>query len=337
MAKTLISDIVVPENYERYLIERTAEQARFVAAGIINNDPQFDEIAQSGGRTANMPFFNDLSGARQILSDSASLSVNNIGTSTDAARIHNDGQAWSVNLLASTQSGEDPMGAIADLVGEYWARVNEDTLLASLKGVFADATMTANENGIAQEDTGFYDEDSTLNGETFIETLQKLGDAKQRITAIAMHSATEASLLKQDLIDFIPDSAGKATIPTFQGRLVIVDDTMPTRAGTTSGTVYTSYLFGAGAFANGNGQLGNRPLRGGFGTEAVEFARESLASDDILINRRRWILHPRGVKWSDGSVAGESPTDAELELAANWARVYEAKNVRLIKVDHNNL
>ena len=337
MAKTLVSDIVIPSNYERYLIERTAEEARFVASGIVDMDPQFDEIAQSGGKTVAMPFFQDLSGARQILSDSANLSVNNIDTEQDTAVMNNDAQAWSVNLLASLLSGEDPLGAIGDLVGEYWARTDETTLIAILKGVFAAASMSGNLNDIAAEAIVDYDEDTTLNGSTFIETLQKLGDAKQRITAIAVHSATEAALLKQDLIDFIPDSEGKATIPVFQGRLVIVDDSLPTTPGTTDGTVYTSYLFGAGAVARGNANLSERTLRGGFGSEAVEFSRVALASDDVLINRRRYIMHPRGVEWQSASFAGHSPTDTEFETAANWTRVYEAKNVRLIRVDHNNL
>jgi hypothetical protein len=36
---------------------------------------------------------------------------------------------------------------------------------------------------------------------------------------------------KLDLIDFVPDSQGKAQIRTFQGRAVVVDDSLPTRAG----------------------------------------------------------------------------------------------------------
>jgi len=36
-----------------------------------------------------------------------------------------------------------------------------------------------------------------------------------------------------------------------QGRRVVVDDNLPTRAGTTDGTVYTTYLFGQGAFGKG--------------------------------------------------------------------------------------
>jgi hypothetical protein len=72
----------------------------------------------------------------------------------------------------------------------------------------------------------------------------------------------------------------------------VVDDNLPTRAGTTDGVVYTTYLFGPGAFAKGAAALDSAPLQGGHGTEGVEMAREALASDTILINRRRYILHP---------------------------------------------
>jgi hypothetical protein len=117
---------------------------------------------------------------------------------------------------------------------------------------------------------------------------------------------------------------------------VIVDDTMPVRNGTTSGLVYTSYLFGPGAFAKGAAPLDSTPLQDGVGTEGVEIARQPLDSDTLLINRRRYILHPRGVKFTSASVAGDSPTNAELENGANWSRVFENKNVRIVAVDHNN-
>ena len=110
---------------------------------------------------------------------------------------------------------------------------------------------------------------------------------------------------------------------------------MPTRAGTTDGTVYTSYLFGAGAFGKGASPLASAPLQGGTGTEGVELARVPLDSDTVLIIRRRYILHPRGVKFTSASVAGDSPTNAELETAANWTRVFESKNVRIVAVTHN--
>ena len=82
--------------------------------------------------------------------------------------------------------------------------------------------------------------------------------------------------------------------------------------------------------------LDGTPLQGGFGTEGVEFARVALDSDTVLINRRRYILHPRGVKFNSASVAGDSPTNAELENGANWTRVFENKNVRIVAIEHNN-
>ena len=86
----------------------------------------------------------------------------------------------------------------------------------------------------------------------------------------------------------------------------------------------------------GAAPLDGTPLQGGFGTEGVELARAPLDSDSILINRRRFILHPRGVKFNSAAVAGDSPTNAELENGANWTRVFENKNVRIVAVEHNN-
>ena len=339
MAKTAVADVIIPEKFARYVIERTAERARFRESGIIGTDSEFDGIANGGGQTVKMPFWKDLTGGRQLLSDSGALTVNKITAAQDIARIHNDANAWSVNLLAKLLSGEDPMAAIGDLLADYWAREDELMLISSIKGVLAALDAEAGDPNylkIASESIAGQSAATRLTGITFIDALLKLGDAANRLEAIAMHSATEGALKKLDLIDFVPDSEGKATIPSFQGRRVVVDDTMPTRAGTTDGTVYTSVLFGPGACAKGSATLSAEPLLGGFGTEAVEFARVALNSDDVLINRRRHILHPRGVRFNSVSIDGDSPTNAELEEAQQWTRVYEAKNVRVVGILHNN-
>jgi hypothetical protein len=336
MAKTAVADIIIPTEFEKYAIERTAELSAFGQCGIVEHDPAFDELAAGGGRTVEMPFWKDLTATRQLLSDSASLTVNKITADKDIARIHNDAQAWSVNHLAKVISGDDSMGAIIDLVAGYWARTDEGLIVSCLKGVFAAATMAGNKLSIASESIAGQSASTRLNGATFVDATAKLGDRADRLVAVGMHSATEAALRKLDLIDFVPDSEGKAQIRTFQGRRVVVDDNLPTRAGSTDGTVYTTYLFGPGAFAKGAAPLDGTPLQGGHGTEGVELARVPLDSDTVLINRRRYILHPRGVKFTSASVAADSPTNAELELAANWTRVFENKNVRIVAVDHNN-
>src|SRR5512134_4040669 len=136
MAKTALADIIIPTEFERYAIERTAQLSVFVQSGIIEHAPEFDELASGGGRTVEMPFWKDLTATRQLLSDSAPLTVNKITSDQDIARIHNDAQVWSVNHLAKVISGDDPMQAIVDLVGEYWARTDEAILISCLKGVF---------------------------------------------------------------------------------------------------------------------------------------------------------------------------------------------------------
>ncbi|MBA4150592.1 MAG: coat protein [Verrucomicrobia bacterium] len=336
MAKTAVADIIIPTEFERYAIERTAERSRFAQSGIIENAPEFDELAAGGGREVQMPFWKDLVAGRQILSDNGALTVNKITSGADIARIQNDAQVWGVNHLAKVISGDDPMQAIVDLVADYWARTDEGIIIASLKGVFASGSMAGNLLGIHSEIVTGQSAATRLNGATFVDACTKLGDAADRLTSVAMHSATEAALRKLDLIDFIPDSEGKAMLRVFQGRRVIVDDSLPVRNGTTDGQVYTTYLFGSGAFGKGVAPLDGAALQGGFGTEGVEIARVALESDTVLINRRRYILHPRGVKFVSAAVAGDSPTNVELENGANWTRVFENKNVRLVAITHNN-
>jgi hypothetical protein len=335
MAKTMIADVIVPSLFEKYVIERTATLSAFGASGIVESDPYFSELASGGGTAVDMPFWQDVNPARQIMSDGAPLVVNKIGASRDVARIQQDANAWSVNDLAKALSGDDPMGALVELVGDYWIRVDQGLIISSLKGIFASASMAGNKMVIAAEALANQTAATKLTGATFVDATVKLGDCADRLTAVAMHSATEAALRKLDLIDFIPDSEGKPKIKSFQGRRVIVDDGMPVRNGTTNGLVYTTYLFGPGAFARGTAPLAGRPLQGGFGSEGVEWERSALDSDSRFINRRRFLLHPRGVKFNSASVAGASPTNAELEDGANWTRVFENKNVRIVAVEHN--
>ena len=336
MAKTCVADIIVPLTFEKYAIERTAELSRFGDSGIVQHWSIFDELAAGGGQTCKMPFWQDLTATRQLLSDGATLTVNKIGADTDIARIQNDAQVWSVNHLAEQISGDDPMQAIVNLVAGYWAREEEKLVLSSLKGVFGAASMAANLLAIQAESVSAQTSATRLNGSTFVDACAKLGDAADRLTAVAMHSATEAALRKLDLIDYLPDSQGQARLATFQGRRVVVDDTITTRVGTTDGVVYSTYLFGPGAFAKGVAPLSGAPLEGGIGTQGVELARVPLDSDTLLINRRRYVLHPRGVKFTSAAVAADSPTAAELETASNWVRVWEAKNVPIVCVTHNN-
>lgn len=329
MAKTAVADIIVPSIFAPYVVERTTSLSEIIGSGIAQRDPDFDARASGGGKTVDMPFWKEITGNSQVLSDSGSLTVNKITAGQDTASIHNRGDAWGVNDLADFISGDDPAGKIASMIGGYWARDMQTMLLKILDGLFDNAAgvlrTTHRLNIYADVVSGSITDANRLLGDTFVDGLVKLGDANQKITAMAMHSEVEGLLKKRDLIDFIPDSEGKAQIRTFQGRRVIIDDSCPKVAGTNS-PAYTTYLFGDGAFAWGEGTID--------ADKATETNRDTLASDDLIVSRRRFILHPRGVRWI-GTPAGASPTNTELATGANWQKAYQDKNIRILAVRHN--
>lgn len=311
---TKISDIIVPEVFNPYIVERTPELSALFTSGIISNDAQLDALAQSGGTIINMPFFTDLTGDDEVLSDTVALTPGKIGTAQDKARLQLRGRAWGVNDLAKALSGDDPMKAIGDLVSAYWARRFQAMLVSSLGGVFASATMSANVHDISAVEGA-----DVFTGEEFINASHKLGDAESKLTAVMVHSMTFADMKKKNLIQYIPNSQGVVNIPTYLEKQVIVDDGCPVDGGN-----YTSYIFGQGAIGFGQGQA---PV-------PTETDRDALLGEEYLINRNHFILHPRGVRWNEETVAGQAPTNAELALQANWTRVYDPKNVRIVRFVH---
>src|SRR6476646_1094630 len=186
MAKTAVADIIIPTEFEKYAIERTAELSRFGDSGIIEMAPEFDALAQAGGREVKMPFWKDLTATRQILNDAGTLAVNKIAADQDIARIHNEAQVWSVNHLAKVVSGDDPMQAIVDLVAAYWARTDEGLVISCLKGMFGAASMAGNLLAIHSETIAGTTALTKLNGATFVDACARLGDAADRLTAVAM-------------------------------------------------------------------------------------------------------------------------------------------------------
>jgi hypothetical protein len=267
----------------------------------------------------NMPFWEDLTGPDEVLSDQTALTVGKITASQDVAALLARGRAWSVNDLAKALSGDDPMAAIGDLVAAYWARRFQAILIETLNGIFGNNATLMNTN---QHDISRYpdaEDDDVISAKTAVDAIYKLGDNADKLTGFAMHSATVAKLAKDDLIEYIKPSEGSVEVPYFLGKRVVVDDGLPVSSG-----VYTTYIFGAGAFGWGEG---GAPV-------PTETARDALSGDDILVNRRHFILHPRGVAFQNNQVSGPTPSNTELADYRNWERVYESKNVRIVQFKH---
>lgn len=323
MAYTLSSDLIVPSIFTKYVQERTATVSAFFSSGVVARDSKFDALASAGGINVQMPFFQDLSGNSEITpSDgTTALTPAKITAAKDIALIQHRSKAWATNDIAGALAGADPMGAITALVGEYWAREFNRLLIASLTGVFLASSMSGKifDYSNSNVTTGGAKE---LDGTVFIDAINLMGDASDKIVAVAMHSYVRNQLWKKDLIDTVKDSEGKE-VDFYMGRRVIVDDSLP-KATVTGGYKYTTYLFGAGAVAYGEGSPAN----------AVEMDREVLKRNSALVNDKEFILHPRGVGFT-GTPAGISASDAELADGANYTLKYEAKNVRIVAVTTN--
>ena len=318
MAVTRLSDMIVPEVFAAYVTAQTMEKSALVQGGIVANDAVMNELAGGPSTLINMPYLEALGGESEVMSDAGQMAADKLVASQDVARKLARTKAWGATGLSAALTGADPMGAVADSLAEWWARDLQRVLLSELVGVFAAESMA----GKVLDISGKTGNAALWSAEAFVDANQLMGDAKDAITAVAMHSAVEAYLAKQQLIEYETGAEKGVRVPMYMGKRVIVDDGMPYDPATGKGA---AYLFGEGAFALGNGK---HPR-----IVEVEVERDRMASsgEDYLVSRRVFLLHPRGVKWTEADVAGLFPTNAELAKGENWKRVFEEKAVRMVK------
>ena len=338
MAQTQIADVVVPREFAAYFQLLTTTKSAFVQAGVADTNPTFSALLTGGGKTFDLPFWKDLEDTEANVSGDAkadTLSPVQVGSETDAVPLemtsgqevcirHNRNQSWSAADLAGALAGSDPLSAIANRVSDYWARQDQTYVIKSLVGVFAD--NAANDAGDMIRDistSAAVTDANRFSAEALIDTVQTMGDNGDVLAAIAVHSVVFRRMQKLDLIDFVKDSSNTLDIPFYQGKRVIVDDSMPTSANG-GNTTYHCYLFGRGVVATGSGSP----------RVPVEVSRFALAGlgggQEVLTTRRQLIIHPRGFAWTSSSMAGQSPTNTNLVNAANWNRVYsERKQIPL--------
>lgn len=317
---TTLQDIINPTAlFENYVVNRTSELSAIFQSGIITRDSKFDQLASEAAQVHNMPFFTDLNGDSEDIVEGTSLTEAKIGSKMDTSTTIRRAKMWGATDLSAQLAGTDPMSAIGDLVAGFWARDHQKELLNILDGVFAATSMTDHVLDISGK-TG---KAAAFSGEAFIDAMQLMGDARNSLTAVVMHSATKSYLDKLNLIQTIRQSDA-VSFDTYMGRRVIVDDSCPADAGN-----YTTYLFGEGAIAYGVGS----PV----GLVPVEVDRDKRKGSGVnyLISRKAFIMHPRGVAWKNKTRAhAESVSRAELKDAGNWERVYEPKQIRIVKFVH---
>ncbi len=320
MAYTKIADVIQPELFAQYVIDKTTEKSEIMNAGVVENNAELNRLITGGGTILTMPKWNDLSGNSQVLDDTNPITVSNITSKSELATLLIRANAWGAHELAGALAGDDPMRVIAERVADWWVRDEKKNIMSILNGVFSASNMS----GLVSDITSATDPKISANA--VLDAKQLMGDASDLLTMIYMHSATFTELQKQNVIQFIPVAESKIQIPTYLGYRVVCDDSAPVD---TSGTTpkYTTYLLARGAIQRGMGT----PVS----LTSVETDRDSLGSTDYLINRQAKVLHPKGISWIGGAnITGATPSDAELATGTNWNRVSDIKKIGMVKLVH---
>jgi hypothetical protein len=330
---TLRSDIIIPEIFTPYVIEQSTQRDAFLSSGVVQ--PMAELNASEGGDYINVPFFKaNLTGDFEVLTDSSSLTPGKITADKQVGVVLHRGRAFESRDLAALAAGSDPMAAIGAKVADYIANQRQKDLIKCLEGVFG--SLTGSDSPAFSSLRLDTSNMTALGPRQCAKARALLGDQGDKLTTVAMHSAVYYDLVERKAIDYVTATEARITaaasnaanpaafagsvtgaydnpvVATYMGlRVIVSDDLTPTS------TNYPVYFFTAGAVGSGE-QMGL----------TTETDRDILAKSDAMSIDLHYCYHPIGAKWTVGTV---NPTQAQLATVGNWTKVYETKNIGIVR------
>ena len=169
---------------------------------------------------------------------------------------------------------------------------------------------------------------------TMIDAEQKaLGDMAGGLGLAIMHSKIFAKYKKLSLVEYDKYVVGGAikqdiTLPTINGKAVLVTDYYTVDNTVASFPVFKTYLFGEGAFLSAEKKNYEKQY-------TTNYDPETSAGIDKFYTKQGKVLHPNGLSLAVDSIAKESPTFAELGAKANYALKFNHKNVKMGMIKSN--
>lgn len=258
--------------------------------------------------------------------------------------------------------GQDFMDAVAAQIAEYKDGLDQNTILAILKGVFAMNGDAKSKEFVAKHTT---EVDGAMTATTLNSATNKAcGANKKKFSLVFMHSDVSTGLENLNLIERLKytDKDGisrSLELGTWNGKLVVVDDDLPAEDGYFAATASTegalkvvansatpaageiklnavTPYFGSAAVAAGAYVVpGTRYTTFALGKGAISYedigAKTPYEMDrdpaknggqDTLYIRQRKCFAPFGISYEKASQVSNSPTDAELANGANWVLVH---------------
>ncbi len=314
-----------------------------------------------GGHYATTIIKDRIGGDADNYDGSTDITTDSRGNYTMGRIVIGRAHGWTEKDFSADITGDDYMPA-ANEVAEYFDDLDQDTLLSTLKGIYS---MTGTEN-LKFVNGHTYDisanTDGTFGATTLNNAMQKaLGDRKNKFALAIMHSQTATTLENLKLLEYLKytDAQGierPLPLASLNGRLVLVDDTMPTenvaavyaktadtaldsaktyytRSGSSGSYVYTAVTSPDVAnIANYYEKTAESYVKYTtyvLGEGAIEYTncpvkvpsemdRNILKNggETTLVQRQRKIFAPFGISWNDNSIL--SPTNANLEAGTYW-------------------
>ena len=252
--------------------------------------------------------------------------------------------------------GKDFMQNVAEQIADYKDGLDQDTILAVLKGIFS-MTGAKNLEFVNKHTTEVKGniQATTLN----TATNKACGANKKKFALVFMHSDVATNIENLNLLEHLKytDKDGitrELDLGTWNGKLVVIDDDMPTKeveatyvktadkaivAGKTyytkSGTKYTAVsnpVEGSiGDYYEVSDEAHTEYITYILGIGAIDFEDVGVkvpyemdrnpsknGGQDTLYIRQRKVFAPFGISYEKKSQVSLSPTDKELEDGSNW-------------------
>ncbi len=311
-----------------YIAERIPNTKRneLIKSKVLKSNPDIKNVfsSQNGTSYAQIAMRGLLDGTAVNYDGVTDIEATSTKTFTQGVVVIGRGKAWEEQDFSyDITGGVDFMVNIVQQIVEYWEDIDQNTLLSIIKGIFA---MTGEKNeefieyhtyDITSADDGFVTA-TTLNSATQLAS----GDNKKKFTCVIMHSTIATNLENLQLITYLKQTDKDGIqrdlgLGTWNGKLVIIDDSMPSELLENGKTQYETYVLGDGAFS--------------FEDIGVKVPMEEFRDPktrggvDILYNRQRKVLAPFGISYTKANQATDSPTAAELENGLNWSLVHSGE------------
>lgn len=274
---------------------------------------------QQGGNYITTLIKDRLSGTAVNYDGSTDITDSSRGNFAMGRIVIGRANGWTEKDFVSDISGTD-YSAAAGEVAEYWDDQNQNSIISTLKGIFS---MTGTQN-LAFVNNHTYDitadTANTFGATTLNNAMQKaLGDNKGKFSLAIMHSQVATNLENLNLLEYMKytDSEGiqrNLGLATINGRMVLIDDSMPTEDIAAVGEVpaYTKYT----TYVLADASIEMTPCNVKVPSEMYRLPAKN-GGQTTLYSRIRNIFAPYGISWTNTSII--SPTAAQLEAGSNWA------------------